>query len=171
MDQVAALNAREVVDRIEDSWAELDALVRGMDQASLSTPGPEGWAVKDHLIHVGAWEHWLLALFEHRDKLAAMGAEGANKQIDDVNAAVFEKHKHDAPHDALSYFHEAHNQLMAVLRLQSTEDFERPYSTFFASGSEASQQPVLEAVAGNTYDHYPEHVGWIRELLASSRPS
>lgn len=161
------MTADEIVRRIESSWAELDGLVAAMDPDSLAAPGPEGWAVKDHLVHVGAWEHWLLALFERRDKLAAMGAGGANKQVDDVNAVVFEKHRHDSVAQALAYFHSAHEQLMAVLRKQSTEDFQRPYSTFFDSGREPAQQPVIEAVAGNTYDHYPEHVQWIKELTAS----
>ena len=161
------MTAEEIVRRIESSWEELDGLVAGMDAEALSAPGPESWAVKDHLVHVGAWEHWLLALFERRDKLAAMGAEEANKQIDDVNAVVFEKHRHDTVPQALAYFHDAHDQLMTVLRAQTTEDFELPYATFFNSEREASQQPVLEAVAGNTYDHYPEHVQWINELTAS----
>jgi uncharacterized damage-inducible protein DinB len=161
------MTAEEVVDRIESSWQELDALAAAMDAGALSAPGPESWAVKDHLVHVGAWEHWLLALFEGRDKLAAMGADGANRQIDDVNAVVFENHRQDTVPQALAYFRAAHQQLMAVLRTQSTEDFNRPYATFFNAGREASQQPVLEAVAGNTYDHYPEHVQWIKELTAS----
>jgi hypothetical protein len=161
------MTAEEVIRRIDSSWEQLDALVGAMDADELSAPGPESWAVKDHLVHVGAWEHWLLALFERRDKLAAMGAEGANKQIDDVNAVVFEKHRHDTVPQALAYFHDAHDQLMALLRTQTTQDFERPYATFFDAGREATQQPVLEAVAGNTYEHYPEHVQWIKELTAS----
>jgi hypothetical protein len=165
------MTAEEIVRRIETSWDELDGLASGMDAGALAAPGPEGWAVKDHLVHVGAWEHWLLALFEHRDKLAAMGAEGANREIDDVNEVVFEKHRHDSVQQALAYFRDAHGQLMAVLRRQSTEDFERPYATFFDAGREATQQPVLEAVAGNTYDHYPEHVQWIKELTASRERS
>jgi Protein of unknown function (DUF1706) len=163
------VTAGEVVARIDSSWQELSALAAGMDDAGLSAPGGEGWAVKDHLIHVGAWEHWLLALFEHRDKLAAMGAEGANREVDDVNAVVFEKHHHDSASDAREYFTAAHEQLMAVLRRQTTADFERPYSTVFASAAEGegAQQPVLEAVAANTYDHYADHVKWIRELTES----
>jgi hypothetical protein len=161
------MTADEVVCRIETSWDELDALASAMDADALAAPGPEGWAVKDHLVHVGAWEHWLLALFERRDKLSAMGAEGANKEVDDVNAVVFAKHRDDTVPQALAYFHDAHEQLMAVLRRRSTEDFERPYATFFDAGREPMQQPVLEAVAGNTYDHYPEHVQWIKELTAT----
>lgn len=165
------MTAEEIVRRIETSWDELDGLASAMDEDALAAPGPEGWAVKDHLVHVGAWEHWLLALFEHRDKLAAMGADGANKEIDDVNAVVFEKHRHDTVQQALAYFRDAHEQLMAVLRRQSTEDFERPYATFFDAGREPTQQPVLDAVAGNTYEHYPEHVQWIKELTASQERS
>jgi hypothetical protein len=161
------MTADEIVSRIESTWQDLDGLVSPMDVKGLSAPGPERWAVKDHLVHVGAWEHWLLALFEHRDKLAAMGADGADKQIDDVNAVVYEKHRDDTVEQALAYFRDAHEQLMAFLRTQSTEDFLRPYATFFDSGREATEQPVLEAVAGNTYDHYPEHVQWIKELTAS----
>ena len=165
------MTAEEIVSRIETSWEELAGLAASMDADSLAAPGPEGWAVKDHLVHVGAWEHWLLALFERRDKLAAMGADGANKQIDDVNAIVFEKHRRDTVPQALAYFHGAHEQLMAVLSTLSTEDFEQPYSTFFDSGDEPAQQPVVVAVAGNTYDHYPEHVQWIKELTASPEQS
>jgi hypothetical protein len=161
------VTAEETVRKIETSWAELDAVAAAMDAGALSAPGPETWAVKDHLVHVGAWELWLLALFEGRDKLAAMGAAGVNKEIDDINAVVFEQHRHDTVPEALAYFRGAHEQLMAVLRRQTTEDFQRPYATFFDAGREPSQQPVLEAVAGNTYDHYPEHVQWIKELTAS----
>ena len=57
---------------------------------------------------------------------------------------------------------------MSVLRRQSTEDFERPYATFFNAGREASQQPVLEAVAGNTYEHYHDHTRDVRAWLAKS---
>jgi hypothetical protein len=84
--------------------------------------------------------------------------------VDDVNAIVFEKHRNDTATQALDYFRDAHTRLMDVLRKQSTEDFERPYATFFTSGAagDDSQQPVLEAVAANTYDHYPEHIEWIK---------
>jgi hypothetical protein len=166
------MTAGEVLARIDSSWQELAALVAGMDDETLSAPRGEGWAVKDHLVHVGAWEHWLLALLERRDKLAAMGAEGANREVDDVNAVVFEKHRHDSAADEREYFTDAHEQVMAVLRRQSTADFERPYSAFFSAGAEgeSTQVPVLEAVAGNTYDHYADHVKWIKEQAGSTGP-
>ena len=68
-------------------------------------------------------------------------------------------------YETIGYFRESHEVLMKVLRQQSTEDFGRPYKTFFDAGVETDEQPVLVAVAANTYDHYAEHVGWIKEQL------
>ena len=160
------MTAAETMTRIEDGWRELDALVRGLDDEGLSLHrAPDGWAVKDHLVHVAAWEHWLLALFEHRDKLAAMGAAQATREIDSINDVVYANHRDDSVEDALHYYRDSHARLVEVLRRQSTEDFERPYKTFFDPGTESDEQPVVVAVAANTYDHYAEHVTWIREQI------
>ena len=167
------MTADEVRERIRTKRQELVDLIDNIDATSLSAPGPDGgWAIKDHLVHIGAWERWLLALFERRDKLAAMGAAGAGKNVDDINAAVWEKHHHDTLEQARDYFDDSHRNLMAVLDTQSTEDFERPYKVFFEPAEgEAATQPVLEAVAANTYDHYDEHIGWIKEMRAKPAKS
>lgn len=160
------MTAKEVLAQVEKGWHELDGLARGLDGEGLSLHrAPDGWAIKDHLVHVAAWERWLIALFERRDKLAAMGAAEAKKDIDSVNDVVFRNHQDDSPQKALDYFRSAHEKLMGVLREQATEDFERPYKAFFESGTESDEQPVLVAVAANTYDHYAEHVQWIKEQL------
>jgi len=160
------VTAAEVIRRIEGGWNELASLAAGMDDEGLSLHrAPDGWAVKDHLVHVAAWEHWLIALFEQRDKLAAMGASGSARDVDAINTAVYERHRDDSAQQGLEYFRDAHKQLMAVLRQQSDHDLERPYKTFFAAGAETDEQPVLEAVAANTYDHYSDHLRWIREQV------
>ena len=160
------MNAAEVLSKVEGGWHELDGIARGLDDEGLSLHrAPDGWAVKDHLVHIAAWEHWLLALFEHRDKLAAMGAGEAAREIDSVNDVVYRNHQDDSARDALAYFRDAHARLLPVLRKQSTEDFERPYKSFFDPGAESDEQPVLVAVAANTYEHYAEHVQWIREQI------
>ena len=163
------MTAAEVLARVERSWHELDGIARGLDEEGLTLHrGPDGWAVKDHLVHVAAWEHWLIALFEGRDKIEAMGAGGAKRDMDDINDVVYRNHRDDSARDALAYFRDAHEAVMAVLRKQSDADFERPYKTFFAPGAESDEQPVLVAVAANTYDHYDEHITWIREQLQGS---
>ena len=167
------MTADEVRAQIEAQRKELVDLIGTIDDAALSEPGAEGgWSIKDHMVHVGAWEHWLLALFEGRDRLAAMGAPGVDRDIDTVNAAVWEKHRHDTVEEARGYFDDAHDQLMTVLGQKSTEDFERPYRSFFPTAEgEAATQPVLVAVAANTYEHYAEHIAWIKEMRARSAQS
>jgi hypothetical protein len=160
------LTADEARKKVNDGWHELDSLTRSLDAEGLSLHrSPDGWAVKDHLVHIAAWELWLLALFEHRDKLAAMGAGGAEREIDDINTVVYENHRDDSVEEALRYFRESHAQLMRALEDKSTEDFERPYKAFFDPGQESDEQPVLVAVAANTYEHYAEHAGWIKEQI------
>jgi hypothetical protein len=158
------MTADEVRDRIRKSRQELEDVIAGMDDEALSAPGPDGWAVKDHLVHVGAWEHWLLAMFENRDRLAAMGAPGARRTVDQINAIVWELHRHDSADEARAYFDQAHEQLMSVLAGQTTADFERPYVPFFDDDTRdaSAPVPVLVAVEGNTYGHYPEHAEWIK---------
>jgi len=166
------MTADEVRARINGTRHELEDLVGGISDEDLAAPAPDGgWAIKDHLVHIGAWEHWLLALFERRDKLEAMGAAGAAKDIDSVNAAVWEKHRRDSVAEARHYFDDAHRQVMAVLDRLSTEDFERPYKAFFEPAEgEAATQPILVAVAANTYEHYEEHIGWIKRMLEKPAP-
>ena len=167
------MNAQQVRDRIESSWQELVELVSSLDEKKFATQGPDGWSIKDHLVHIGAWEHWLLALFEGRDQLAAMGAVGAGREIDDVNAVVWQLHRDDSVKAAWDYFRDAHAQLKKALAGKTTADFDQPYATFFPGDGEggSDRQPVLVAVAANTYDHYAEHIGWIRERTEKPGPS
>ena len=167
------MTADEVRAQIQARRQALVDLIATIDDAALSAPGPDGgWSIKDHMVHIGAWEHWLLALFERRDRLAAMGAAGVDREIDAVNAAVWQKHRHDSLAQVRDYFNDAHDRLMAVLNTQSTEDLARPYKAFFEPAEgEASVQPVLVAVAANTYEHYDEHIAWIKEMRARSAQS
>src|SRR5258706_16447817 len=117
------MTADEVRARIRAQRNVLTGLIATIDAAALSAPGPDGgWAIKDHLVHIGAWEHWLLALFERRDRLGAMGAAGAGKTVDEGNAEGYEKHPHDTLEQARANFDDAHDQLMAGLDAQPTGD-------------------------------------------------
>lgn len=166
------MTADEVRARIREKRQELVDLVATIPPADLEKPGPDGgWAIKDHLVHVGAWEYWLRALFERQNLLEAMGAGGAGRNVDEINSVVYEKHRQDPVKNALAYFSDSHQKLMRVLDRQTTEDFEKPYNVFFPpAAGEAASQPVLDAVAANTYDHYAEHIDWIKQMRASSTP-
>ena len=155
--------------RIEAAWNELVELVnRVQDADGLTRTGADGWTVKDHLAHVAAWERSLLGLVDGRDRLVAMGLEDPiEENTDAINEAILKLHQSDTPDEALGYFRDSHAQLMAALGNLSEADLQKPYSHFQPSDPD-EKRPVIGWVEGNTYQHYAEHIAWIRTSVTES---
>ena len=154
--------------RIEASWNQLVELVNQVqDAGGLTQVGADGWSVKDHLAHVGAWEHSLLALIQGHDREKAMGLPEAVEGIDNVNEAIRKLHETDTPEEALGYFRDSHERLVAALGKLSDADLHKPYSHYQPSDPD-EKRPVVGWVAGNTYEHYAEHIDWINHLINES---
>lgn len=159
-----------VVEPIEKSWKELNSLVDSLGPTGLSITGADGWAVKDHLIHIAAWEHSLLALLDGGDRHEAMGVGRDVDETDAINAAVWAMHRDKTPDEALDYFHQTHALLLKRLRTMSDADLQLPYNHYQPNETrdDSDNRPALDWVAGNTYDHYAEHIDWINQLRDSS---
>ena len=154
--------------RVEAGWKQLVELVNQVeDAAGLNKVGADGWTVKDHLAHVAAWEHSLLALLEGRDRAGAMGLNEPLEEIDSINEAIRKLHAGDTGDEALGYFRDSHAQLMAAIAKLDDADLEKPYSHYQPSEPD-EKRPVVGWVAGNTYEHYAEHSDWINHLLSES---
>jgi len=175
--------ANSLLEKIEASWNDLFEHVTKLGPGGLLLAAPDGWAVKDHLAHVAAWEHSLLGLLEGRDRLAAMGvvgpvekepiaiyvsaAEDVPDNTDVINAAVQKLHANETPEQILKYFRESHAALMHTLGKLSDADLKKPYAHYQPNDAEVTQ-PVSDWVAGNTWEHYAEHIGWIDQLIKES---
>ena len=154
--------------RIESSWNVLVALVGQIqDAGGLTKVGADGWTVKDHLAHIAAWEHSLLALIEGRDRSLGMGLTEPLEGIDAINEAVRKLHESDTAEEALGYFRASHLQLVTALDKLSDGDLQKPYSHYQPSDPD-EERPVIGWVGGNTYEHYAEHIAWINQLLSES---
>lgn len=157
-------------DRIERGWRELEELVESLGPAGLEKKGDGQWAVKDHLVHIAAWELSLLGLLDGHDRLAAMGVPGAADDTDAINEAVWLLHRHETPEQALAFSRSSHEALMRRMRAMSDADLRRSYNHYQPNDPRdpGDDRPVVEWVAGNTYEHYAEHIGWINQLIESS---
>ena len=162
--------SNSVVEPIEKSWRELESLVDSLGPSGLTITGADGWAIKDHLIHIGAWEHSLLALLEGDDRRQAMGVGPDVDETDAVNAAVWAMHRNKTPEEALAYFRQTHAVLLKLLRTMTDDDLQLPYNHYQSNEPRdpGDNRPALAWVAGNTYDHYAEHIDWINQLRDSS---
>jgi hypothetical protein len=144
----------DVVARIDRAWTELErGLATLSDHDLAGVRDGAGWAVKDHLAHLAAWEGALLAGLEGRPRHEALGIDEATFGADDdtVNAAIFARHRDRPLGEVLATVRATHAATRARL-------IERP------PGPEAAAD-----VAGNTWEHYAAHLGWIRELVARAR--
>jgi hypothetical protein len=162
--------SNSVVAPIENGWKELNGLVDSLGPHGLSITGPDGWAVKDHLVHIAAWEHSLLALLDGSDRRTAMGVPETDEETDTLNAAVWALHRNKTPEQAVAYFREAHAALMDLLGKMSDTDLQLSYNHYQPNDprAENDDRPVVDWVAGNTYDHYAEHIEWISQLVKDS---
>jgi len=162
--------ANNVIAPIERGWDELNALIDSLGPDGLSVTGADGWAVKDHLVHIAAWELSLLGLLQGADRRSAMGVPGADEATDAINAAVWALHSGKTPEQALAFFRETHGSLMRKLGTLSDADLQRPYNHYQPNDRRdaSDNRPVVDWVAGNTWEHYAEHIGWINQLVKNS---
>lgn len=157
----------ELMDRIERSWQELERTVSQFSEEQLTTPGPDGWAIKDHLAHLAVWERSLVALLEGRDRAAAMGlADAAGLDEDEVNRRLHLQHRDITASDARALLSRTHDEVRIALGKLSGADLQAPYRRY-QPGDPGSREdePVIHWVAGNTYEHADQHRGWMAELI------
>lgn len=167
----------EVVERIDRAWHELQATIGAATEDELTRPGPGpglsdgGWSVKDHLAHLAAWERSLLALLTGQDRAAAVGADAGSYRtagVDSLNEGIYRRTTGLPLAAVLSDLRLGHERLLAALDPLSAAELERPATDFEPSDPDAPADPVVGWVAGNTYEHYDEHLAAIRALLDPS---
>lgn len=157
----------ELLANIRRDRAQLDALVAGLDEAQLTSHGLEGgWAVKDHLSHIAAWERMIVAHLrdgsDHR--IAEMDpASYAAATLDQLNDQLYRLHRDWPVARVRDEFAAAHGAIVAYIEQMAEDRLAQPYWDDYEP-----ERTALDKIAGDTYLHYCEHAGWIGELLAQS---
>ena len=163
--------ANQEIEPIEQSWNRLATLVDSLGPEKLELTGNERWAVKDHLVHIAVWELSLRGLLNGEDRPTAMGISGASGETDDINEVIWLKHRHDSVDDVLDFWRKSHESLMRRLGELSDADLRRSYNHYQPNDPRdpGDDRPVVDWVAGNTYEHYAEHAGWIDQMVNESK--
>jgi hypothetical protein len=159
--------AAEMLRRVEAGWRELNELLGSLSAEQLTGPrDAHGWSVREHLIHISAWEHSLLALLNGQDRAAAVGVDPAadHSDIDKLNDLIVEAHRGKTLEQVQAHFQQSHAQLLARLRELDDAGILRPYA-HYQPEPDAPQEPVINWIAGNTWGHYEEHIPWIKAIL------
>ncbi len=146
----------ELFERIDSEWKLLADVISGFDSERMQIQEFGGWSVKDILAHITAWERFMCSHYlQYRAAHEAFGLELKAFEAleeDGFNAILYERNRDRPLADVRSEFHAYHEQVRHDLREMSFEDMigER------LVGDRAGE-PMLVAIAANTYEHYREH--------------
>ena len=157
----------ELLRRIEESWDTLQLAIAALGEAQLTGPrSADGWTVKDNLAHLAAWERSALAIVRGQPRYAALGVDAATyaqADFEKINALIQAAHRDQPAAEVLAGLRATHQELLAALEPLTDADLARP-DTDFLPGERGF--PLDDRIVSNTYEHYEEHLGWFRALLA-----
>ena len=161
----------ELLEQIETAWTDLHSFLDGLTELQMTEiHDDQGWNVKDHIIHMAAWEESVAYLFEGRPRHEALGideSQFATASFDEINAIVRDRRKRIALTSALGQFRRVHRGLVASIQGLSDADLNDQVSTFFPQAPRNDERRVLDLLYDNTAQHFAEHLGWIKTLVVS----
>jgi hypothetical protein len=157
----------ELLDRVQIDWAALGHVVSGLSDAELIAPGPEVWSVNDHLAHIAEWERGCTAVLGQRPQWEGFRLEQsryAGLDIDGLNEVLYQRHRGSSVEAVKSLATTAHADIVAAISRLADADLRRTVGEYGMMTNQ--ERSLLEKIAGDTYEHYAEHAGWIKALLA-----
>jgi hypothetical protein len=143
--------------RIADGYAAWSATIEAAPPCELTLPNLHGgWSIKDEVAHVTFWEAHVLTV------LRAVGAGeapphppfvGDAAKIEAINADVFAASQQRGLDEVLADMERTHTAFVrAVSELPDDAIFNAHHFAWM------SGEPLMAAIAGDTYEHYPEHI-------------
>ncbi|MGH2517235.1 MAG: DinB family protein [Ktedonobacterales bacterium] len=151
---------------IERYWADLNGEIGALSEAAMVAPGPGGgWSIKDHMAHLTIWERVSLARIEQQPEHGIFGMDEAAfadaNNLDELNARAHERERGKPLADVLAAFAATHQELVSALERLSDDELARPV---FPDNLEFGA--LFGNAVGDTYEHYIEHLTWIRAARA-----
>jgi len=155
-----------LIDRVQIEWAALEYTVAGLSLQQLITPGPQGWSVKDHLVHIAEWEAATDAVLARRPQHEGFSLPAdLPTDIDALNDVLYQRSR-DLPIDEVqAKARRIHAETIAALGRLSDADLRSTIAEYGADPTD--NRSLLAKIACDTYGHYAEHVVWIKELLTA----
>jgi uncharacterized damage-inducible protein DinB len=143
----------EILEQISATHLLLEAHMSALSDAQMLEPGVNGqWTVKDVLAHITWWEqHLLLRLKTGQDEVfrEEISMQGAT---DRANASIYAANRLRPLADILDEFHASYQQVLTAVEALSEED--------------VAQAEICDAIAWDTFRHYPEHTAMLQTWMA-----
>ena len=160
----------DLIAHIERDWAAINALLNSLSETQLTDiRNADGWAIKDHIAHLTAWEQGVIAFLTGIPRHQGLGVPEEvylSDDVDVINAAIFKNRKDLSLDEVQQAFQSKHQQLMQLVEPLTDEDLAKPYSHYLPDEpGEGDGPPAINIIYGNTANHFREHQAWIEEML------
>lgn len=157
--QAERMTKADVIDKMQTGRAQWEALIAQVPRERMTEPGVMGaWSVKDIIAHVTWGEAEITEVFLRH---ALVGSDLWNLPQDERNAAMVAASRARSLADVLAEAERAYPRLLAAVQALDDADLN--------DAARYADMPPLwrpwQLVAGNTYDHYPDHIPAIRAWL------
>lgn len=161
---------QELLAAIDRNWAQLTAALDRLAPADFTAHQDDhGWTVKDHIVHLAAWERSAIYLLRGQPRHGGLGVSETlylSGDEDAINAAITAANQQISAETALSELHVVHAELLAVLAPLDDVDLQRRYRDYLPDEpGEGDGPPVLGVIYNNSGNHYAEHLPWIEALV------
>jgi len=161
-------NTAELLDLIHRDRAELEACLARVPADKLTAPVlAGGWSVKDMLAHIIFWEQRALLILANaragqKTPLSWESEEDIEQAINRVNEAARQASQAQSLEDVLVRFAASYQEMLTTIEA-TPEDYLFISDDFWdvAGGN------VVELIASNTYEHYPEHAAMLAAWLGA----
>lgn len=160
----------ELLAHIARDWAALQTLLNGLSAAQWTQlRNPDGWAVKDHIAHLAAWQRSVIAFLQGQPRHEALDVPQEiylSYDEDAINAVIFAAHRDDSLEAVRADLAASHEEILRLLAPLSDEDLHQRYSHFLpAEEPQGGGSPAFNVIYGNTAHHYRTHQVWIEAQL------
>lgn len=151
------MTKQQLLDKLEQAWADLKASFAGLSEAQMTTPGVTGgWSVKDILAHVTTWEEEALRMMPVilEDKTPPRYADQYGG-LDAFNAQMSAQKRDLSLAEVLTQLDATHRRLIEYVQRAPDDQITR-------------ETRFRRRLRLDTYSHYPEHARAIRAWRAQN---
>jgi len=168
-------NKAELLSLMDAAWTRLNSALDDLTPEQMTEiRDPQGWAVKDHLVHMTAWERSVVVALQGRPRHEGLGITEAlydSGDEDAMNAAIQAQGQAIPLTAALAEFRSVHSQLQQLVAPLTDADLYKAVSEYLPPTPGArDERPLIGLIYSNTAHHYSEHQAWIAGLVAQGSP-
>ncbi len=160
------VNKASILTQLSSSYTALEQLLASLDEKDYLRQGViPGWSIKDIVAHINSWHHRLLTLLNAaiRNEVPSLTGPENVEELDKLNENFYQENKSLSLNTVLTDFHTSYQHIFDITQAMPEEELINPHKFTWMHG-----QPIWQSIAGDTYEHYQEHLIQIQEWLAPS---